>query len=36
MASTTSFPPGPLRVENVGVSAGGTRIQPPKQVRREA
>ena len=26
MASTTSFPPGPLRVENVGVSAGGTRI----------
>ena len=26
MASTTSSPPGPLRVENVGVSAGGTRI----------
>ena len=26
MALTTSFPPGPLRVENVGVSAGGTRI----------
>ena len=26
MASTTSLPPGPLRVENVGVSAGGTRI----------
>jgi ABC-type multidrug transport system ATPase subunit len=26
MAPTTSLPPGPLRVENVGVSAGGTRI----------
>ena len=26
MSSTTRFPPGPLRVENVGVSAGGTRI----------
>ena len=26
MASTMSFPPGPLRVANVGVSAGGTRI----------
>lgn len=26
MASTTSLPAGPLRVENVGVSAGGTRI----------
>ena len=26
MVSTTRFPPGPLRVENVGVSAGGTRI----------
>ncbi len=26
MPSTTSLPPGPLRVENVGVSAGGTRI----------
>ncbi len=26
MPSTTRFPPGPLRVENVGVSAGGTRI----------
>ncbi|HKJ01562.1 MAG TPA: ABC transporter ATP-binding protein [Longimicrobiales bacterium] len=26
MASTTSLPPGPLRVDNVGVSAGGTRI----------
>ena len=26
MVSTTRFPPGPLRVENVSVSAGGTRI----------
>ena len=26
MVPTTRFPPGPLRVENVGVSAGGTRI----------
>ena len=26
MASTTSLPPGPLRVKNVSVSAGGTRI----------
>ena len=26
MVPTTRFPPGPLRVENVVVSAGGTRI----------
>lgn len=26
LASTTSLPPGPLRVQNVGVSAGGHRI----------
>ncbi len=26
VATTTSFPPGPLRVKNVGVSIGGTRI----------
>lgn len=26
VASTLGLPPGPLRVENVGVSAGGTRI----------
>ena len=26
VASTTSLPLGPLRVQNVGVSAGGTRI----------
>ena len=26
MVPTTRFPPGPLRVENVSVSAGGTRI----------
>lgn len=26
MSLTTSLPPGPLRVENVGVSRGGTRI----------